>query len=186
IDLDAFATNLSSGGKVDSVLEIGCGDGHLCESLAGVFPEATIVGVDIAENPGRLFKGDPNRVRFGQMTAAALKAEGGVFDLVVLCDVLHHVPCQERGDLVMVAWELTGPGGRLVLKDWVSSRNLATLLAYASDRFITGDTPVFFESFRELHDLLSDVVDQSTINESWVEPHRNNVSLTVTRPPVRP
>ena len=181
VDLDDFAGRLAPVEGVSNVLEIGCGDGHLCQALAAVFPHASILGIDIAADPGGLYRGRAEGVEFRQTTAEELAADrGGGFDLVVLCDVFHHVPPGERVGLMEEARELVAPGGHLAVKDWVSTRNLATALAYLSDRFITGDRPRFFASDAELSGLvLADFMP--VIDEGWVPPKRNNRYLVTQK-----
>ena len=45
-------------------MEIGCGEGTLAQRLCAAFPDATYVGIDVAEQPGRLFRGDRDRAEF--------------------------------------------------------------------------------------------------------------------------
>lgn len=187
VDLSRFAEVLADCPEVSSVLEIGCGDGHLCEALAATFPQATVLGIDIADDPGRLYKGREEGVSFSQIMAEDLAEDrAGSFDLVVLCDVLHHVAPADRADLVAVAWSLLSEDGCLGVKDWVRTRNLASLLAYSSDRFITGDTPEFFDERTDIIDLLLSGDDRANLlSEGWVRPHRNNVYAVAGRGEVR-
>lgn len=182
VNLDDFARELSLLEDVAVLLEIGCGDGHLCQALAAAFPDAEVLGIDIAENPGTLYRGRSEGVEFRQMPAEELAMErAGQFDLVVLCDVLHHVPPGEREVLMDTARMLVAPGGHVAVKDWVAGRDLATVLAYLSDRFITGDRPRFFESEGELADLvMGDSAE--VVAEGWVRPKRNNRYLLTQRP----
>ena len=97
--------------------------------------------------------------------------------------MLHHVPVDERGDLLDTAWALTSQGGHLAVKDWVSIRNLATGLAYFSDRFITGDRLLFFGSRGALIDLVAVHTPGGTvIGERSVLPHHNNLYLIAAKP----
>lgn len=182
VDLESFAGKLAPLERVSSVLEIGCGDGHLCQALADTFPDADLLGIDIADDPGALYRGRSQGVRFLQITAEELAEDHeGEFDLVVLCDVLHHVPLEEREALMSTARRLAAPGGHLAVKDWVSSRNLATGFAYLSDRFITGDRPRFFTTDSELSSLV--VADSmSVIAGGSVPPKRNNRFLVTQKP----
>ncbi|HVR77684.1 MAG TPA: class I SAM-dependent methyltransferase, partial [Acidimicrobiia bacterium] len=119
---------------------------------------------------------------FRQVPAEELAMErAGQFDLVVLCDVLHHVPRGERGALMDTARMLVAPGGHVAVKDWIAGRDLPTVLSYLSDRFITGDRPRFFESQAEFADL---VIGNSAevVAEGWVRPKRNNRYLVAKRP----
>lgn len=183
IDLDSLARTLSRLPDVNRILEIGCGDGHLAEAIAGECGYASVLGIDIAQNPGALYSGRSEGVEFRQARAEALLSEENPgFDLVVLSDVLHHVPPAERDGLLDTSWALTSSGGYLAVKDWVSTFNLATLLAYLSDRFITADRPVFFDTREELVDLVATRTPGGTITgEGSVPPHHNNLYLIVSK-----
>ena len=90
-----------------------------------------------------------------------------------MCDVLHHVPSQDRRGLVATAWECVAPGGHLAVKDWVSTRNLATALAYISDRYLSNDRPDFFPTLEGFTELI--LAGQGSLTqEGWVRPQRNN------------
>jgi SAM-dependent methyltransferase len=180
VDLAAWGEGLAGMGGVESVLEVGCGDGHMCEVLARVFPGASILGIDIADEPGRLYAGRDEGVEFRR---AAIDELTGRFDLVVMCDVLHHVPVAERPGLCTAAWQLVAPGGSLAVKDWVSGKDLATGLAYLSDRFVTGDRPGFFHTDSELLGLVTTGAPGGrVVDEGWVRPRRNNRYLVVGKP----
>src|SRR4051794_20012197 len=56
----------------ERILEIGCGEGAICQRLAEVYPQAWVTGIDITPRAGRLFRGDCSRVRFECVTAADL------------------------------------------------------------------------------------------------------------------
>jgi 2-polyprenyl-6-hydroxyphenyl methylase/3-demethylubiquinone-9 3-methyltransferase len=183
VDLESLGRTLGRLLEVNTIVEIGCGDGHLCEALAHEFESASVLGIDIAEAPGGLYAGRSEGVEFRQVLAEDLINElPGGFDLVVLSDVLHHVPVAERGGLLDTAWALTSDGGHLAVKDWVSTPNLATGLAYLSDRFITGDRPLFFESQKAFIDLVAVHTPGGTImEEGSVPPHHNNLYLVTTK-----
>jgi 2-polyprenyl-3-methyl-5-hydroxy-6-metoxy-1,4-benzoquinol methylase len=182
VDLEAWGRSLAGPGPVGRILEIGCGDGHMCEVLAATFPHATVLGIDIAETPGGLYAGRRQGVEFRQATVEELAGSGVEFDLVVFCDVLHHVPVSEQSGLVASAWGLVAPGGSLAVKDWVAGRDPFTLAAYLSDRFVTGDQPVFFDSARSLTDLLTENCQGATVVvEGTVPPRDNNRFLVLLR-----
>ena len=184
IDLDSLGRTLGRLPGVSSIIEIGCGDGHLCEALAREIESASVLGIDIAEAPGGLYAGRFAGVEFRQVPAEDLITEfPGGFDLVVLSDVLHHVHVDERGGLLDAAWALTSDSGYLAVKDWVSTPNLATGLAYLSDRFITGDRPLFLESREALVDLVAvHTPDGEVTWEGSVPPHHNNLYVIVSKP----
>ena len=93
------------------VLDLGTGTGLAAFVVARRFPEAEVVGVDLA--PGmveqarqRTPPGLAERVRFEQGDAAKLPFEDGAFDLVQLANMIPFFDELAR---------VTAPGGHLVL-----------------------------------------------------------------------
>lgn len=162
------------------ILEVGCGEGAVSERLAAVYPDAEIIGIDIAPNVGRLYSGPPGRVRFVQATIEQYHATApGEFDLVVLADVLHHVPRQLRASLLDAIRKMIAPGGHLAFKEWERNRTPIHWLGYFSDRWITGDR-ISYMSRDELHQSIAQSFGRdSIIAEQRVRPWRNNLSLLV-------
>lgn len=141
VDLDMEVGQLKAWvPEARNILEIGCGEGAVAQKLAALYPDAKITGIDISPRAGRLFEGHSERVRFQCMTAAELAAvEPGAFDLVLTCDVLHHVPWDQHDALLADARTLLQPGGTFVLKEWELIDNLAHKFCEFSDRVLTGD-----------------------------------------------
>jgi SAM-dependent methyltransferase len=182
IDLYACATLLAHTFDARAILEIGCGDGQMANRLLQRFPAARYEGIDIAPEVGGLFHGDVGRARFRTMDSATLARETNErFDLVVVVDVLHHVPAPERTGLVRDVRELTAVGGKYVIKDWVRSRSIVHAAAWASDRLLTGDRVSYFD-VGELEMLVpNQFPDDMPALSATVPPHRNNVLVAYTR-----
>lgn len=122
------------------ILEVGCGEGAVTEILAETFPDAAIVAVDITPRVGRLYGGRTDRVEFHHVTVEEIARQyPGQFDLVVLSDVLHHVPRDVRPELLAAIGRALSPTGRLFVKDWEKSASLIHWLCHAADRYLTGD-----------------------------------------------
>ncbi|HEU4579288.1 MAG TPA: class I SAM-dependent methyltransferase [Polyangiaceae bacterium] len=154
VDLDALVRQLASLEAPARILEVGCGEGQMTQRLAQAFPHAEIVAVDISPRVGRLVPAPGPRVHFRCCTLAQLLGEGPApFQLVTLCDVLHHVPPGEREALLSAVRELCAPGGRFVFKDWERRQTPIHWACAFSDRLITGDR-VQYCSRGELRDLL--------------------------------
>jgi 2-polyprenyl-6-hydroxyphenyl methylase/3-demethylubiquinone-9 3-methyltransferase len=169
------------------ICEIGCGEGAICERLASEFPRAQITGIDITPRIGRLFKGDRSRVHFAQMTAAQLAERGDArFDLVLICDVLHHVPYDQHVALLHEAGSLLRPGGTLVIKDWERILNLGHAACVFSDRVLTGDK-VKFANAEYFRTLLAAAFGQGAVaEETRIRPWPNNLIFRVRPPPSTP
>lgn len=165
-----------------NILEIGCGEGALCQRLAGVFRTARLTGIDITPRVGRLFRGDTGRVRFAQATAAEFAdRHPAEFDLILICDVLHHVPWEQHATLLKDAGRLLRPGGALVVKDWELIPNVGHALCEWSDRVLTGDD-VRYGSADYFCRLLEEVNGYGSVRaRARIRPWRNNLMFLVRR-----
>ena len=182
IHLDAFVGSVRAQvPAATEILEIGCGDGLVTERLALAFPSAALTGIDICAEPGRLYRGNPARVRFLRTSAEALStAENGRFQLVVIADVLHHVPYGNRAGFLSSVTPLMADGARLVLKDWVREWTPAYALGYFSDRFITGDR-IRYPNEEELRFLAQSAFGKDAIRSEFrVRPWHCNLALVIS------
>jgi SAM-dependent methyltransferase len=186
IDLESVARTLASVCTPARVAEIGCGEGVLATELNRAWPDAEIVGIDITPQPGRLYRGDPQAATFRSCSADKLAASDSAgFDLVLMCDVLHHVPPPMRAGIVVAARTLVADAGLLAIKDWEQRRDLATAAAYASDRFITGDRIKYFARDELVGLVAPDASDDAElILDAHIPPRRNNLLFIwrITRP----
>ncbi|HEY7858785.1 MAG TPA: class I SAM-dependent methyltransferase [Candidatus Nanopelagicales bacterium] len=185
IDLDALAATIASVAP-DSmrVLEIGCGDGAMMESLQRQLPATSMLGIDPGvPTPGRMFDGDRTRVTFEESLTSDLIARGEPpFDLVLLVDVLHHVADVDRQTVLDDAATLTAPGGTLIVKEWEAGKGLGNRLAFVADRYVSGDVTVRFMRRDEMQALVDNAVPgwQRTC-EARIPPRRANLLLSYRR-----
>jgi 2-polyprenyl-6-hydroxyphenyl methylase/3-demethylubiquinone-9 3-methyltransferase len=115
-------------------------------------------------------------VRFVCATAAEFAASRPAsFDLVLICDVLHHVPWDQHAGLLRDARALLQPSGALVVKDWELIPNVGHALCEFSDRVLTGDD-VRFGSASYFRGLLESAFG-GVQAEARVRPWRNNLLL---------
>jgi 2-polyprenyl-6-hydroxyphenyl methylase/3-demethylubiquinone-9 3-methyltransferase len=165
VDLDALVLQLANGAAPARILEVGCGEGQMTQRLARAFPNAEIVAVDISPRVGRLCPNPGPRVHFRCCTLAQLLADGPApFELITLCDVLHHVPVGEREALLSAIRQLCAPGGCFVFKDWERRQTPIHWACSLSDRLVTGDR-VMYCSRTELRELLGRVFAGCAIEE---------------------
>lgn len=184
VDLDGLAATIAGLGPFASVIEVGCGEGELMTRLMSTLgPDTSALGIDIAANPGHGYSGPHDHVTFRQVAVAEVVVEGPRFELVVVSDVLHHIPPNERRSFLESCRSLLAPDGTIVVKEWVRRRNLAHLAAYVSDRFISGDKGVEFYTADELRAIFSVVYcsDGARPFASHARPHWNNVVLASRR-----
>ena len=183
IDLDYFIkVILAWNPSPRRILEVGCGEGAMTERLSRAYPQAEIIAIDITPRLGRLYHGSFAQVQFMQCTAQEIAvAQPGAFDLVVLSDVLHHVPEPERRGLLQAVKDSLAINGNLVFKDWERTASLIHWATYASDRWLTGDR-VSSMTRQEMLDRLHEVFwPDAIMDERRCEPRVNNLAFLVQR-----
>ena len=164
------------------ILEVGCGEGAVTERLAAAYPDARITAIDITPRIGRLFRGSADRVAFRQCTVQEVAAETpDRFDLVMIADVVHHVPIALREGLIDAARAALAPGGSLVFKEWERSRTPIHWMCHASDRWLTGDQVSFMSRDEGRALLTRSFSEPALVAERRVAPWRNNI-MTLVRP----
>ena len=82
------------GRAVDSVLDVGCGEGSWQPILRKLRPRLKYLGLDTSEYAIRRY-GRSRNLRCGSWGQLAGMSLGGPFDLVVCSDALHYVPTKE-------------------------------------------------------------------------------------------
>jgi 2-polyprenyl-6-hydroxyphenyl methylase/3-demethylubiquinone-9 3-methyltransferase len=83
----------------------------MTERLVRAYPDAVVTGIDITPNVGRLFCGDRGRVLFLRKSVQdSARDEPASFELVILCDVLHHVALLEREQFLAAIDHAMAPG----------------------------------------------------------------------------
>ncbi|HVM37389.1 MAG TPA: class I SAM-dependent methyltransferase [Sphingomicrobium sp.] len=181
INLDRFAEALNLWvPDASNILEVGCGEGAVTERLARLYPEAKITGIDISPRLGRLYDGPTDRVSFVRQTVQELAAaRPGQYDLVILSDVLHHVPASMHAELLAAIRQALAPGGSFVFKEWERTATPIHWLCYLSDRWLTGDR-VRYMTRQELRDrLVATFGRQQIAGELRIGPWRNNLATLV-------
>jgi 2-polyprenyl-3-methyl-5-hydroxy-6-metoxy-1,4-benzoquinol methylase len=185
IDIDAFV-ELTREWKptANNILEVGCGEGAVTERLNGAYPDAKITAIDISPRIGRLYRGLLENVRFAQCGVQEIaETESGQYDLVVLSDVLHHVPPAYRQGLLDAIRTALAPAGTFVFKDWQRNHSPIHWLCYASDRWLTGDQINYMTRDEMREHLALSFGEASIVGEARVGPWWNNIA-TLVRPQV--
>jgi len=181
VDLDKLAALMSAWvPQAQKILEVGCGEGAMTERIARIYPTAAVTAIDISPNVGRLFRGATSSVTFSQQTVEDVACrEPASFDLVVLADVIHHVPADARGSLLCAIDQALAPNGSLIFKDWVVSTSPIHWLCAMSERYVTGDD-VSYCTMGDIDALLTDIFGPGTIRKTnMIPPWRNNVVVLV-------
>jgi ubiquinone/menaquinone biosynthesis C-methylase UbiE len=110
--------NLCSG---ERALDVGCGPGYLCESMAElVGRHGAVVGIDVSTDMIALCNGrKPSTcLSYAVGDATRLDQADGSFDVVVCTQVAEHVPDVDR--VLSETFRVLKPGGRtiFVATDW--------------------------------------------------------------------
>jgi len=179
VDVDAYGRLIGDWvPQARRILEVGCGEGAVTEQLARVYPDADILAIDITPRVGRLFRGRRDRVTFVETTVQQVAAEQpGAFDLVILSDVLHHVPLPIRRELLAAVRTTIASGGSLIFKDWERTAAPIHWLCHAGDRWLTGDRVRYLRK-PEAEAMLADAFGRSAVvAQAWVRPWRNNFAM---------
>jgi 2-polyprenyl-6-hydroxyphenyl methylase/3-demethylubiquinone-9 3-methyltransferase len=108
-------------------------------------------------------------------------SEPAKFDLVLLCDVLHHVPGEVRQELLDAIRMTLAPQGVFVFKDWERNYSPIHWLCYASDRWLTGDRISYMTREQMRGKLAHSFGEAALIAEARVRPWWNNIA-TLIRP----
>jgi SAM-dependent methyltransferase len=162
------------------ILEVGCGEGTVTKRLQSAFPNAHITAIDVTSRIGRLYQGPQAGVCFAQCDIREIAAsKAGAFDLVVLCDVLHHVPLGSRQRLLDAIPATLAPHGSFIFKDWQRSNTPIHWLCYASDRWLTGDRIGYMTRYEMRQHLALSFGAGALVDETRVSPRWNNLAILV-------
>jgi 2-polyprenyl-3-methyl-5-hydroxy-6-metoxy-1,4-benzoquinol methylase len=136
------------------VLDVGGGDGAIVNRLLGHRPDIRVTTIDVAPDVGQWIDAayEARVVRLPGTTLAAYLASGRPLPQVLLMtDVMHHVPVGDRDAFVasIAALMRVAPSVRIIVKD-VEPGYLRAQLGYLSDRYVTGDRAVSLVSRGEL------------------------------------
>ena len=88
--------------RVETVLDLGCGDGHLLAKVLDAHPEATGVGVDFSptmlEHARRRFENRAT-VQIVEHNLDAPLQQFGRFDCIVSCFAIHHCDDERKREI---------------------------------------------------------------------------------------
>ena len=151
----AIAAELPSNARV---LDVGGGDGEPLNGLLELRADVLVTTIDVAPGVGRWIQARHlDRVtRLESTTLQSYLASGRPLpDVVLISDVMHHVPVEERSAFLSAVAEVLrrAPAARIIVKDVEPGHWRATLGQW-SDRYVTGDRGVQLISRSELIDAM--------------------------------
>jgi 2-polyprenyl-6-hydroxyphenyl methylase/3-demethylubiquinone-9 3-methyltransferase len=183
IDLDDFAEKIRAWAPgALRILEVGCGEGAVTEKLAETFPDAAILAIDITPRVGRLYAGRNEGVTFRMMTVQDVARDhSGQFDLVVMSDVMHHIPLDLRDEIIDAVGQAMASDGRFILKDWKKTRSPIHWLCHAGDRWLTGDHVIHIQPEEASQLVTGRLPGLRALAQTWIAPWPNNYALVFAR-----
>jgi len=158
VDLDAVADCFPETPQGAQLLDVGSGDGELLNRILARHPGLRATMVDLAPSTGIALRPElRDRVRLLPATSlAAYRALGDAPpDVILLSDVLHHVPQEARGRFLgEVAAIVADRPVRLVVKE-VAPGGMRARLGRLADRWVSGDRNVELIAPDELRALVA-------------------------------
>lgn len=174
-------------GDLGEVLDLGCGRGQLAALLLEYPCAASVVGLDF----------DEAKVALAQRACEGLSARfsvgdvrdlpQGLFDTVLLIDVLHYLPEPQQDDLLAQIADRLRHGGRLVMRDADRGRGLrsrVTLAQEAVGRFFgvnRGERLLFRDIEREVVPRLERLAFDCHLTPCWAGTPFSNVLLVAQK-----
>jgi tRNA (uracil-5-)-methyltransferase TRM9 len=108
----------------DSVLDLGCGNGHFLHEISRRGHKAPLLGVDFSlpllRNAESTLGVEFREADLTQLSAISDQLSvTGHWSLITLFATLHHIPSTElRLDILRTVKKLLKPGGRFILSNW--------------------------------------------------------------------
>ena len=100
------------------ILDVGCGYGYLANYLSLQSPRRQVVGYDVASDRVQIAQqtiGSRRNVEF--LVVNSPDRLSGMFDSIVMTEVLHHMPYEQQGPLLASVFAKLKPGGSFVMRE---------------------------------------------------------------------
>jgi len=190
VDLSKVAAAIGPLESGARVLDIGGGDGQLVNLLLELNPGIRINMLDMASTVGSQVSeahGDRVAVFPGISVPDYAKQRPTPPDVILVSDVLHHIPKTERRSFFEDIRDLlAGRTCRLILKD-MEPGHLRTYLGGLADRYVSGDRHVQFTSRKDVTELVQAVFPGARCSETDLfHRDRPNYCLIFTTGEARP
>ncbi len=112
--------------RVESMLDVGCGDGTMTRAVADKLGAHDVHGVDIKIRPGLA-------IDVVEYDGKSLPFDDARFDLVTIVDVLHH--CQDLEAVFSEIMRVVKPDGAVIIKDHFQFGSWSNGVLWAMDMF---------------------------------------------------
>ena len=194
VDLEAVAGELGKAIPTNAaVLDVGGGDGDPLNRLLARRNDIHVTTLDVAPGVGRWIEARYlDRVTCLESTTLQSYLASGrpLPDVVLISDVMHHVPVAERDSFLSTVAEVLrrAPEARIIIKDVEPGHWRATLGRW-SDLYVTGDRNVQLISRDELICAMRRAHDGIRHRETALfvsDPPNYAVVFSIAEPGVRP
>jgi|SRR5215471_4999315 len=128
-----------------NILDVGGGDGAVLNVVLGRHPAARAVMIDLGASIGSSLAPDrASRVRLLPQTSMNDYGRLGMErpDLIIISDVLHHVPVAERRTFFSDLRALIAGGATTIFFKDVEPGSWRATAGYLADRYVSGDRRV--------------------------------------------
>lgn len=185
VDLAKVIDHFPNLDGVDHLLDIGGGDGEVLNVLLQRYPDLHVTMIDLAKHIGGSLRPEL-RARVTVLPGTSIRdyrARDEAPDVVVVSDVIHHVPPAHRHEFLGDLRDLiAGRAATLVIKE-VQPGSLRARLALWSDWYISGDRGAKFLDMEELRKLVADVFPDAVQTRSGLyEADPPNYSVCIRVP----
>lgn len=142
------------------IIDIGGGDGELLNILLSLRPDISINMIDTASNiGGAIVKKYVDKVKLFPNTSINdfAKVSQSLFDVVLISDVIHHIPKMERKIFFNNLYSMVKTKGdiNIIIKD-IEPGSFISLMSYLADRYISGDNNVSLICCKSLKGFMKD------------------------------
>lgn len=184
VDLDAVVDCLPPLGDAPEILDVGGGDGEPLNHLFRRHPRARVTMLDLSDNVGGAVRAE-HAAQVTRLPRTTIRdyAAGSPrpFELVLVTDVVHHVPPGERRAFFEDLRALIGGRHvRLFVKD-IEPGSLRALAGLLTDRYVSGDRAVSQISAAAMRELLLQAFPGATVETTdLIRRDPPNYALVVT------
>lgn len=131
------------------ILDYGCGVGNILSELASSCYKGSFFGLDPSLESLKIALKKAPGVRFIHFNGSTPPLKEGVFDFIVIVNVLHHTPLRERQKVLSAAARLLKKKGRLVIYEH-NPLNPFTVMTFRNNAIDKGASMLGFFKLKRL------------------------------------
>lgn len=169
VDLEKVADSVPPLPPDAQILDVGGGDGAVLNVILGRHPQARATMIDLAPRIGASLQ--PDRVERVRMLPGTSLLDYAATDhprpdLVLISDVIHHVPVAARPQFFADLRAVVGAAPVSIFVKDIEPGFLRAKASYLADRYVSGDKQVELIGERALKDLLSRTFPGATLRST--------------------